>query len=303
MRKFQDRISWTAVKKILTRAALIFLVGVALNIFPFKTPLSNLRILGVLQRIGIAYGIAALLYLCFSHTKLLFISGIILIGYWLLMLGFGRGDPYAVETNLVLIIDLKILGENHLWKGLGIPFDPEGLLSTLPSVATVILGALTGKSIQSAPKLKSAVQKLFFVGISAIVLGKIWDLIFPINKYIWTSSYVLFTAGLAMVILALLLWLIDVKGYRKWAFPFVVFGMNPLFLYILSSIWVRSYIHFIHITEPDGSVVNGYKWIYNHLFVPLAGNMNGSLLFAITHVFVFWIILFILYKKRIFIKI
>jgi len=302
-RKFENKITPFAVKKILIRAALIFLIGLALNIFPFKTPLSNLRILGVLQRIGIAYGIAALLYLCLNQTKLIIISVIILAGYWLLMLGFGRGDPYAVETNLVRIIDLKIIGENHLWKGLGMPFDPEGLLSTLPSVVTVISGALIGRLIQSSVNLKSAVYKMLLIAASAILLGKIWDIFFPINKYIWTSSYVLFTSGLAALILAVLLWLIDVRGYKKWAFPFVVFGMNPLFLYVLSSIWVRIYIHFIKITAPDGSVINAYKWLYTEIFASIAGNMNGSLLFAITHVFIFWIILLLLYRKRIFIKI
>ena len=176
-------------------------------------------------------------------------------------------------------------------------------MSTLPSVATVIWGAMTGKLIQSASHLKSAVHKMLIIGISAIALGKIWDIVFPINKYIWTSSYVCFTSGLAMIFLAVLLWFIDVKGYRKWAYPFVVFGMNSLFLYILSGVWVKTYLYLIKITTPDGSVINGYKWLYNQIFVPVAGNLNGSLFFAITHVFIFWIILFLLYRKRIFIKI
>jgi len=302
-RKYDHRFSPAALKKIANRAALIFLIGLFLNVFPFNKAISQIRILGVLQRIGIAYGIAALLYLCFNQTRLIIISGFILIGYWLLLLGFGQGDPYAAETNLVRIIDLKIIGENHMWKGIGIPFDPEGLLSTLPSIATITLGALSGRLIQSASSLKSAVYKLCLFAVLFILLGKIWDITFPINKYLWTSSYVLYTAGLAMVCIAILLWLIDVKGKRRWAFPFVVFGMNSLFLYALSSIWVRIYIYFIKITASDGSVVNGYKWLYQNVFVPIAGNLNGSLLFAVTHVFLFWVILFLLYRKRIFIKI
>lgn len=302
-RKYDNRISVIAIRKIVKRVVLIFLIGLALNAFPFKIEISNLRILGVLQRIAIAYGIAALLCLCFSQTKLILLSGSILIGYWLLLLGFGQGDPYAVETNLVRIIDLKIIGERHLWKGVGIPFDPEGLLSTLPSVVTVILGSLTGKLIQSESNLRSAVYKMLIMGVSAILFGKIWGIIFPINKYLWTSSYVLFTSGLATIFLAVLLWFIDIRGKRKWTYPFVVFGMNSLFVYTLSSIWVKIYIHLIKITAPDGSVINGYNWLYNQLFVPVAGHLNGSLLFAITHVFIFWIILLILYRKRIFIKI
>ena len=302
-RKYENRISLFAIKKILKRVVLIFLLGLALNAFPFKTEISNLRILGVLQRIAIAYGIAALLYLGFNQAKLLLTSGIILIGYWLLLLGFGQGDPYAVETNLVRIVDLKIFGENHLWHGVGIPFDPEGLLSTLPAVVTVILGSLTGNLIQAASNLKSSIHKVLSMGAAAILLGKIWGIFFPINKYLWTSSYVLFTSGLAMIFLAVLLWLIDIRGKRKWAYPFVVLGMNSLFVYILSGIWVKTYVYLIRITAPDGSVINGYKWLYNQLFVPVAGYLNGSLLFAITHVFIFWIILFLLYRKRIFIKI
>jgi predicted acyltransferase len=302
-RKYDHKISLMALRKILKRSVLIFLIGLALSAFPFKIEISNLRILGVLQRIGIAYGIAAVLYLCFSQTKLILASGIILIGYWLLLLGFGQGDPYAAETNLVRIIDLKIIGESHLWRGIGIPFDPEGLLSTLPSVVTVIFGALTGKLIQTASNLKVAIYKMLLMGVAAILFGKIWGIIFPINKYLWTSSYVLFTAGWALIFLVVLLWFIDMKGKRKWAYPFVVFGMNSLFVYILSSVWVRSYSHFIKITTPDGSVINGYNWLYYQVFVPIAGHLNGSLLFAITHVFIFWMILLLLYRKRIFIKI
>ncbi len=302
-RKYDHKISPMALQKILKRSALIFLIGLALNAFPFKTGISNLRILGVLQRIAMAYGVAAVLYLCCSQTKLIFTSAIILIGYWLLLLGFGQGDPYAAETNLVRIIDLKILGERHLWQGIGIPFDPEGLLSTLPSVVTVISGALTGTLIQMASNLKAAVRKLLLMGASAILLGKIWGIVFPINKSLWTSSYVLYTSGLAIIALAVLLWLIDIKGKRKWAFPFVVFGMNSLFLYVLSGVWIKSYLYLIRTTAPDGSVLNAYKWLYENIFVPVAGHLNGSLLFAITHVFIFWMILFLLYRKRIFIKI
>ena len=302
-RKFDHRLSPAVLKKIARRAALIFLVGLFLNAFPFHKPFSMLRILGVLQRIAIAYGIAALLYLVLNRTRLIVVSAAILIGYWLLLLGFGRGDPYGLETNLVRVIDLKILGQNHVWGGFGIPFDPEGLLSTLPAVVTATLGALTGRLIQSAPRLRSAVLKMIVLGGLAIIAGQLWGLVFPINKALWTSSYVLYTAGLAMVLLAVLLWIIDVGGHRKWAFPFVVFGMNPLFLYALSAVWVRTYIYLIKFTAADGTAMNAYKWLYQSIFVPVAGPLNGSLLFAVAHVFLFWLILLALYKKKIFIKI
>lgn len=302
-RTYEHRLSPGALKKIARRVALIFLIGLFLNAFPFHKPLSELRILGVLQRIAIAYGIGALLYLSLDRAKLIFASALILIGYWLLLLGFGQGDPFALETNLVRTIDLKILGESHVWGGFGVPFDPEGLLSTIPAVVTVILGALTGRMIHSAAHLRSAVVKILLAGGAAVVLGKIWGLAFPINKALWTSSYVLYTAGLAMLFLSVLLWIIDVRGYRRWAYPFVVFGMNPLLLYALSGIWVRTYLYLIRFETADGTATNAYKWLYQSIFEPVAGPLNGSLLFAVSHVFLFWLILLVLYRKRIFIKI
>jgi predicted acyltransferase len=279
------------------------LIGLALNAFPFNSGISNLRILGVLQRIAVAYGIAALLCLYFNSKKLAIISGTILIVYWLLLLGFGQSDPYGMESNLVRIIDLKIIGGSHLWQGIGIPFDPEGLLSTLPAVVTAIFGYLTGESLQTESILKSVIYRMFLIGVAAILFGKFWGIIFPINKSLWTSSYVLYTSGWALIFLSALLWLIDVKGYRKWTYPFFIFGMNSLFIYIISIVWIKIYIFSIKISKPDGSVINGVDWLYNQLFVPIAGYLNGSLLFAITHVLIFWIILLILYSRKIFIKI
>ncbi|MBC2714829.1 MAG: hypothetical protein HF978_05900 [Desulfobacteraceae bacterium] len=302
-KKFNDNVSPAIIGKILKRVVVIFVIGLALNAFPFKIDISNLRILGVLQRIAIAYGIAALLCLWFNPKKLMIVSVIILIGYWLLLFGFGQGDPYAVETNLVRIIDLKIFGEHHLWQGKGIAFDPEGLLSTLPAVVTVISGFLTGQLLQTESHLKPAVYKMFFSGVCAVLLGSVWGIIFPINKYLWTSSYVLYTTGWALICLAFLLWVIDIKGHQKWNYPFVVFGTNSLFVYIISILWIKIFFHLIKITTADGSLTSGYDWIFNQLFVPVAGNFNGSFLFAVFHVFIFWSVLFILYRNKIFIKI
>lgn len=301
--KFNDKISYAAIKKIMVRVVLIFLIGLALNAFPFNKEISGLRILGVLQRIALAYGLAAIFCLCFNQTKLIIISGLLLIGYWLLLSGFGQGDPYAVESNLVRVIDLKFFGETHLWMGKGIPFDPEGMLSTLPAVVTVISGYLTGQLIQAGSNLKPAVYKMIICGIFAVVLGKMWGDVFPINKSLWTSSYVLYTSGWALICLAFLVWLIDIKENRKWSWPFIVFGTNSIFIYILSIIWIKILIHLIKITAVDGSVTSGYNWIYREFFVPAAGNLNGSLLFAVTHILIFWIILLILYQKKIFLKI
>lgn len=301
--QFDNHALPSILVKILKRVLLIFLIGLALNAFPFKTPITTIRILGVLQRIALAYGMAALLCFWLNPKKLLVISGIMLTGYWLLLTGFGQGDPYAVETNLIRIVDVIIFGENHLWQGKGIAFDPEGLLSTLPAIVTVISGYLAAHLLYAEPDLKTAVFKMLGIGIAAVLLGSAWDLIFPINKYLWTSSYVSFTTGWALICLAGLVWLIDVKEYRKWNYPFVVFGTNSLFVYVVSILWIKIFMRLIQIDSSGGSPLSGYDWIYNHLFVPVAGNLNGSLLFAVVHIVIFWSLLYFLHRRKIFIKI
>ena len=303
LKAFENKISLSATKKILKRVFIIFSIGLILNAFPFNEGFTHLRILGVLQRIAIAYGIASFFCLYLNSRKLIILSAIILLSYWLLIFLFGQGNPYALDSNLVRVIDLKLIGEKHLWTGTGIPFDPEGLLSTLPSVVTVIFGYLTGQQIRSKAVLKQTTYRLFLTGLAAIVTGKIWGIFFPINKSLWTSSFVLYTSGWALIFLTVLLWIIDIKGYKKWTFPFIVFGTNSLFVYVLSSIWVKIYIYLIKIPKADGSVTNAYDWIYHSIFEPMAGHMNGSLLFAIAHVFVFWLILLFMYRRKIFIKI
>jgi predicted acyltransferase len=301
--KFNNTATSAIILKILKRAFLILLIGLALNAFPFQTPISGLRIPGVLQRIALAYGMAALLCLWLQPRHLIILSGFLLIGYWLMMFGFAKGNPYALETNLVRIIDIKLFGEQHLWHGKKIAFDPEGLLSTLPAVVTVISGYLAGRLIQAESNLNKSVLKLFSSGAAAVLLGVAWGIIFPINKYLWTSSYVLYTSGWAMICLALLLWVVDIKRFTNWNYPFVVFGTNSLFVYIASILWIKVFIYLIKIPTSDGSVVSGYNWIFTQAFAPVAGNLNGSLLFAFTHLGFFWFILFILYRQKIFIKI
>ncbi len=260
---------------------MIFLIGLVLNAFPFQTPISGLRILGVLQRIALAYGIAALLCLWLPSKHLITLSGFLLIGYWLMMIGFAKGNPYALETNLVRTIDINLFGEQHLWHGKKIAFDPEGLLSTFPAVVTVISGYLAGRLIQAESNLEKAVSRLFCSGVASVLPGFAWGIIFPINKYLWTSSYVLYTSGWAMICLAMLLWLIDIKGYKKWNYPFLVFGTNSLFVYIVSILWIKVFIHLIKIPTSDGSMTSGYNWIFTQVFAPVAGNINGSLLFCV----------------------
>lgn len=303
-RKFDHQPSGSVLQKLLRRVLVIFGIGLFLNSFPLVLDWSKFRILGVLQRIALAYGIGALLCLYLKRRVLIVISAILLFGYWIALL-LGSHTPYAVDGNLAQKVDVFLIGANHLykWGDTGIPFDPEGLFSTIPAVASVVLGYLIGEIIQIGEEIRPKVLKLYGWGIGLTVGGLVWSLVFPMNKPLWTSSYVLFTTGLATITLGICLWLIDGKGYKRWAHPFIVFGMNPLFIYTLSILWIRLHLKLLKFTQPDGSTITSYTWIYERIFVPIAGHWNGSLLFAIAHVVAFWIIAWVLYNRRIFIKI
>jgi predicted acyltransferase len=256
-----------------------------------------------LQRIAIAYGLGASFYLIFNKSNLLFITAFILLAYWAILYFFVPENPFGPQTNLVGKIDLYLFGSNHVWKGLGFPFDPEGLLSTLPSIATVLIGALTGDFLSNYSENNIKIKKLLIFGIALIVLGYFWGLVFPINKSLWTSSYVCFAAGWAMLLLALLIWVIDVKNQHKWAQPFIHFGTNPLFIFVFSGLYVKTMIYLVKMTNSQGETISGLNYIYQNIFVPFAGNMNGSLLFAIAHIVFFWSLVYLLFRNKIFIKI
>lgn len=290
--------------KIFWRAVTIFAFGLLLNAYPFirqDWDWSSFRIMGVLQRIGIAYGIGAFLAVRFSFTQLWGIITTSLIGYWLLLWGFGGAEPYSLEHNLVRTIDLAILGEAHLWTGAGIPFDPEGLLSTLPAIVTLLLGYMVGIMIHTASNMKENVKKMLAMGGIQIACGLLWAIVFPINKALWTSSYVLFTAGLATVFLSVLVWVIDLKGIKTVFWPFVVYGTNSIFIFVGSGLWAKTILK-VKFTFNEQSV-SGYAYLYKTVFQPLAGDLNGSLLFALSHVVMWWLILLWMYRKKIFIKI
>jgi len=288
--------------KIFKRFSIIFLLGLFLNAFP-KFDFENLRVLGVLQRIAIAYGIAAVMCMQFNYKQLLVGFIFILLGYWGLLYFGGTNDVYSLTFNMARKVDLSVFGENHIYKGFGIPFDPEGLLSSFPSVATVLLGYFTGRLIERSKEVILAIKKMILIGAVSAILGWFWGYLFPINKPLWTSSYVLYTGGFALLFLAFLLWIIDVKGMNKWSRPFIHFGTNPLFIFMFSILYVKVMIYLVSIESSEGIVVNGYSYLYKNGFVPVAGNMNGSLLFAISHIIFFWFLTFILYRKKIFIKI
>jgi len=301
-KKYGEGLTKNGLLKVLKRVLIIFLLGLFLNAFP-KFDFENLRFFGVLQRISLAYGIAAILAMQFNYKKLLVIVGAILLGYWGLLYFGGTNDVYSLEFNFGRRVDLFLFGEHHIYKGFGLPFDPEGLLSTIPSVATVLIGYFAGRLIEQSSTTIDAIKKILIAGIVIAVIGWFWSYSFPLNKPLWTSSYVLYTAGLAMLFLALLLWVIDVKQQKKWAQPFIHFGTNPLFIFLFSILYVKILIYLVKISNTNGEIINGYSYLYKNVFVPIAGNMNGSLLFAVSHIIAFWLLTYALFKKKIFIKI
>ena len=294
-------------KKVVWRTITIFTIGLLLNAFPFVRQdwdWSHFRIMGVLQRIALAYIMASFIVVRADIIGIVKISLGLLFGYWILLMGYGwySGlDPYALKSNLILIVDAYIFGENHLYGGTGIPFDPEGLLSTIPSIVTVLIGFLVGTMIKTAEDHKDNTQRMAVLGALLIIFGWGWGFVFPINKQLWTSSYVLYTSGIATVVLAGLIWLVDVKELKTWTKPFVIFGANAIFLYAASSIWAKILLKISF--ELDGKMISGYGYLYQTVFQPFAGDLNGSFLFALFHVFMFWLILAWMYRKKIFIKI
>jgi len=301
-KKYGEGLTKKGLLKVFKRFSIIFLLGLLLNLFP-KFNFENLRFFGVLQRIAISYGIAAILCMRFNHKQLIIVCTLILMGYWGLLYFGGSGDIYSLTSNAAGKLDLFLFGENHIYKGFGIPFDPEGLLSAIPAIATVIIGYLTGRLIDLSSNVIEVVKKLVTYGMASVVAGWFWGYLLPINKPLWTSSYVLYSGGLAMAFLALLLWTIDVKGIKKWSNPFIHFGTNPLFIFVFSGIYVKTISYLVKSTNFEGETITGYRYLYENIFVPIAGNMNGSLLFAISHIIVFWLLTYILFRNKIFIKI
>ena len=302
--KFNHKIDSSASKKIIKRTILIFLIGLALHWFPFKRSVDSLRIMGVLQRIAVAYGIAAFLCLSIDIKKLWKVGLGILLAYWGLMYFFGGADPYSLENNLARTFDLAVFGENHVWKGFGIPFDPEGLMSTFPAVVTIICGYYVGWLIKTTTDKNMLIKNLLLAGVSGIIIGLIWNIYFPINKGLWTSSYVIYTAGIACCVLAILIELIDVRNYQKWTKPFQVFGLNPLIIFVLSGFIVKTFF-MVKWENSNGENRNIYSWLFNDVYsVVFPNNLKiASLAFALTIVSVCWLVGYLLYKKKVIMKV
>ena len=214
----------------------------------------------------------------------------------------GAGYPnLEPATNFAAWVDRTILGVNHLWSGTRV-WDPEGILSTIPSISTALIGVLTGYWIKSSVDKAVKIVWMFVFGNFALLLAAIWDIWFPINKGIWTSSFVLFTGGMALLFFAMCYWLIDVKGYKRWTKPFIVYGTNAITAFFLSEL-VPVALDLIHVTNSSGKSVGLISCLYNSLFTWWLSPINASLAWAILNV-IFWLgVLWILYRKKIFIKV
>ena len=299
------RTQQNVIGKILTRSLTLFLLGLFLNFFP-KFDVSVVRIPGVLQRIALVYLACSLLFLKTTPRQQLYILGGLLVGYWLLMtvvpvpgVGYANLEP---TTNLAAWLDRIIITPAHVYKPAKV-WDPEGLLSTLPAIGTGMLGLLTGTWLRSNRPATDKVAWLFTAGCGLTLGGLLWDGFFPINKALWTSSYVLLAGGLAMIGLALCYWLIDVRNYSKWVLPLVAFGVNAITVFFLSGLIPRV-MNLIHVTKADGTSTGLREYLYRSFIVPaFADPRLASLAGALTFVLIWFVILWVMYRKNIIIKV
>ena len=308
MKKLQQMNSADFFKKVGKRTILIFLIGWLLNAFPFYDisetgaisfiDLTEVRLFGVLQRIALCYFFGAIVLYYGGIKGAWIFSGVALLGYWAIMYFFGDpSNPYSLTGNAAIKLDLALIGPERMYGGEGIPFDPEGILSTLPGIVNVIAGYLAGKMIQKLGNTMDAVKKLLAIGLVLIIVSYAWDILFPINKKIWTSSYVLLTTGIDLFLLAFLVAIIEVKNWRGWTYFFEVFGRNPLILYVLSGL-VVTILSMIPIGDTS---LRGF--IYQNFYTSWLSPKMASFLFAFSYMLIIWLIGLAMDRKKIYIKV
>jgi predicted acyltransferase len=290
------------ILNILRRTAIILLLGWFLALYPHFN-FSSMRIPGVLPRIAIVFGICGIIFVKTERKTQLILFWTFLILYYILMTfvpvpgtGYANLQP---ETNLGAWVDRTLIGSAHLWKE-AVTWDPEGLLGTLPASATGLFGILVGTWLKRKDKDDATkVVWMFSVGVAAVMLGLLWDFFFPINKSLWTSSFVLYCGGLATIVLALFYWIIDVQGYKKYTKPFVVYGVNAITAFALSALIVKTFVN-VKVTDKHITVS---QYLYQTFFAPHFAPINASLAWAICFDLFFMLILWIMYNRKIFIKI
>jgi len=297
--------------KIIRRTILIFLLGYLMYWFPFfrldatghivAAPIKNTRIMGVLQRIALCYFFASLLLYYFKKNTVIIITVGLLILYWMILLMFGdQSQPYSLLGNAGLYFDKWLMGTHHLYHGEGVPFDPEGWLSTIPSIGNVVAGYYAGSFIREKGKTYETLAKLMLFGTLLIFIALCWNMAFPINKKLWTSPFVLLTSGIDMLLISALVYVVDMtnKVYKGWTQFFIIFGKNPLFIYLLSELLV-TVLFMIRINKTRSF----YGWINEKLFQVIAPGPVGSLLFALSYMMLCWSVGWMLNKKRIYVKV
>lgn len=304
MGKWQDKSFGQFAAKVLRRSFIIFLLGFTLYWFPFVNfldgggfefiPFKDTRIPGVLQRIALGYLAGAFLVKLFKPRQIWIISGALLLLYWAIMYAFG---DYSLENNVVRKLDLFLLGPSHLYMGEGIPFDPEGLLSTLPAIVNVLGGFLLGNYLIKGEITYEKLAKILMIGAVVTFIALAWHLVFPINKKIWTSSFVLYTVGLNLTLLALIIYTTDfLKPAWNYEF-FQKFGRNPLFIFLLSQ-----YLVIFMIMIKVDAKTSLYRWLYLNVFEWM-GPKTGSLAFALTYMLLLWVVAWWMDRRKIYIKV
>ena len=320
MKKWTGMSDGAVLGKIFKRTIIIFLLGYLMYWFPFVhwndagglsfDPIGNTRIMGVLQRIALAYCFAALMVRYLKTSTIVTLSLSFLFIYWLILLVFepttahqmdpphpgNTNDAFDILTNAGSRLDMWLFGPNHLYHGEGVAFDPEGVLSTLPAIANVTGGYLAGKWLQEKGNSYEGLTKLLLVGVTLIFLALCWNNFFPINKKLWTGSFVFITVGIDCVLLATLVYLIDFLQIKRFNYFFEVFGKNPLFVYLVSELGV-TILWFVQIGDKPL-----YRWLFDNVFSH-AGMYFGSFLFAVTWMLFCWLVGYILDRKKIYVRV
>lgn len=315
LRKYDFRLTGASLLKVVRRSVVIFLIGIAIawlsltlrrissgsGVVEAMINFDHIRMLGVMPRLAICYGVGSLMALS-MHRKALAWTVAALLAVYAAVLLLCNGLMFSAD-NIIAVIDRAVLGEAHMYSdtvdGITLKFDPEGLLSTIPSICHMLIGYLCGAMLMQTTDNRERTLRLFIVGAVLTFAGMLLSYGCPINKKIWSPTFVLTTCGLASTLLALLIWVIDIRGHRRWCRFFESFGVNPLFMYCLGAVLS---ILFGFISVGGTSL---HAWLYAEVWTPLAGGdkVLGSLLYALAFVALNWCVGFILYKKKIYIKI
>lgn len=309
MRKMKNAPEREVWKKIIKRTAVIFLLGYLMYWFPFFSmdtdghwalkPFAETRVMGVLQRIALCYFFTAVVFYYLSEKAALIISGTLLLVYWAILYLFGQpGAELEMAGNAVGRLDLSVLGTGHIYRKDSIPFDPEGILSTLPAIANVIGGYIAGVFIQKKGKSYEGIARLLMAGFLLASLALWWDLVFPISKKLWTSPFVLYTIGLDLSIMAILIYAIEMRKIKVGVKFFNIFGKNPLFIYLFSELFYMT-LRMI----PAGSGLDTFEWVSERIFQVVVPGPLGALATALAFVLLCWSLGWGLDKRRIYIKI